>query len=144
MLRLVDGDRDTFAAQMAALVATQRVTARRVLRNKQQRALTAAQVAAQTLATLIDDLEHDRMPFQVGGSCDIDELDEMLREAGEFREVAIAVELLDPPEARPVTGSTNSPSPPPRASRWWPRSGRPWRVHPTHGRECGIVEFLSG
>lgn len=108
MLRLVDGDQNTFAAQTAVLVAAQRVTAVRVLRDKQQRALAAAQEAAATLATLIDELEHDRIPFEVGG-CDIDELDEMLREAGEFREVAIAVELLDPPGAAHHSGPISSP-----------------------------------
>lgn len=111
MLRLVDGDQDTFAAQMAALVAAQKVTAVRVLRDKQQRALTAAREAAQTLATLIDDLEHDRIPFEVGGGCDIDELDEMLREASEFREVAIAVELLDPPGPAHHSGPDIEPAP---------------------------------
>ncbi|NNH75683.1 hypothetical protein HLB23_38525 [Nocardia uniformis] len=80
-----DTDPQSVEAAMSTLITAQRITAERVLGDKQQRALAAAQELARDLAMLIDDLEHDREPACDPDDWELDELRESLSELSQFR-----------------------------------------------------------
>ncbi|MVU77121.1 hypothetical protein GPX89_07650 [Nocardia sp. ET3-3] len=82
-----------------------------MLDGKRQRALTISRQAAQTLATLIDDLEHHRIPSELQFGDEFTDLEDLLREAEEFQSEAIALELINPPD-QPQPGGPDTPPAP--------------------------------
>lgn len=81
-------------AQMAALITAQRATAARQIEEKHEPVLAAARTIARQLATLIEDLENQRIPSEVP---DCNDLEHMKSDLDDFRAIAIRIGLLDDP-----------------------------------------------